>query len=287
MKRNIILAVMIFVLSVGCTIITGADAMVDNYIPVSASYDIQVAASDGGVNFRYGPGVQYGKILSDMIPNGVVLHVNQEAQAANGNTWANVYYNGYYGWVALSECSVYHPQPALPSAATTYKDARHVSYTMEVTAWDGGVNLREGPGVEYDKVLDYMIPTGTVLLAVFEDEASNGVTWCFVNYDRRWGWVSSTECTQLPAREGHMDIPSTYKVKVSAPDGGIYLRQGPGVENPPVLSQMIPNGTILLIDQEATASNGKWWGYTTWQGASGWVTLVQITPEPGAVPLQD
>lgn len=44
------------------------------------------------------------------------------------------------------------------------------------------------------------------------------------------------------------DIPagtSSYEVKVTAPDGGVNMRSGAGVENPKVLPDMIPNGTFL------------------------------------------
>lgn len=39
-----------------------------------------------------------------------------------------------------------------------------ILYDVEVTAPDGGVNMRCGAGVEYDKVLPDMIPNGTVLI---------------------------------------------------------------------------------------------------------------------------
>ena len=73
-------------------------------------------------------------------------------------------------------------------------------------------------------------------------------------------------------------VSSGTVAKIRAENGNLRYEYYQSLDDPE---------TILLIDQEATASNGKWWGYTTWQGASGWVTLVQITPEPGAVPLQD
>ena len=47
------------------------------------SYDVEVTAPDGGVNMRCGAGVEYDKVLPDMIPNGTVLTVTQEAVASN------------------------------------------------------------------------------------------------------------------------------------------------------------------------------------------------------------
>ena len=60
-------------------------------------------------------------------------------------------------------------------------------------------------------------------------------------------------------------------------DGGVNMRSGAGVENPKVLPDMIPNGTFLTVTQEATASNGNKWGYTTYNGVSGWIALTQVT----------
>ena len=68
-------------------------------------------------------------------------------------------------------------------------------------------------------------------------------------------------------------------VKAAAPDGGINLRDGAGVSYNVILSHMIPNGTSVEIIQETTStSNGRYWGYTTYEGRSGWVTLEQVTP---------
>ena len=71
------------------------------------SYDVEVTAPDGGVNMRCGAGVEYDKVLPDMIPNGTVLTVTQEAVASNGNSWGYTNYNGTYGWIALTQVTRY------------------------------------------------------------------------------------------------------------------------------------------------------------------------------------
>ena len=46
------------------------DAMiVPDYQDVTVDYYVIVSAPDGGVNFRYGAGVEYEQIISNMIPN--------------------------------------------------------------------------------------------------------------------------------------------------------------------------------------------------------------------------
>lgn len=95
-----------------------ADAAVDWYSQEAVEYDVQVSAPDGGVNIRYGPGVEYDRLMDSMIPNGVILHVTSQAQASNGNYWGYTYYNGIYGWIALTQVSriesVPTPVPAAP-----------------------------------------------------------------------------------------------------------------------------------------------------------------------------
>ena len=64
-----------------------------------------------------------------------------------------------------------------------------------------------------------------------------------------------------------------YYVVVDAPDGGVNLRYGAGAEYSKVLDSMIPNGTVLHIDAEARANNGKYWGATEYDGWSGFIFL--------------
>lgn len=95
-----------------------ADAAVDWYSEEPVEYDVQVSAPDGGVNIRYGPGVEYDRLMDSMIPNGVILHVTSQAQASNGNYWGYTNYNGMYGWIALTQVSriesVATPVPVTP-----------------------------------------------------------------------------------------------------------------------------------------------------------------------------
>ncbi len=83
-----------------------------------------------------------------------------------------------------------------------------------------------------------------------------------------------------------------YDVKISAPDGGVNFRNGPGVEYDQLISGMIPNGTTVHVNMEARASNGKWWGEIVYEGCNGWIFLGQTTkissqpePAPAAEPV--
>lgn len=161
------------------------------------------------------------------------------------------------------------------------------SYEVMVTAPDGGVNIRSGAGTEYEQVLPDMIPNSDILTITQQASASNGNSWGYTTYKGVSGWVALTQVTSLETT-GRIPFPSIYSVQVTAPDGGVNMRSGAGTEYEQVLSSMIPNGTVLSISLEATASNGNTWGFTTYNGVSGWIALTQITrvePSEESAPL--
>lgn len=82
-----------------------APVFAQEYGAWEADYFVSVSAPDGGVNFRQGPGVEYQKLIDEMIPNRTVLHVTAEAQASNGNNWGLTEYEGQAGWIALTQVS--------------------------------------------------------------------------------------------------------------------------------------------------------------------------------------
>ena len=286
MKKKLQILVMILVVTFMCIEPALADAMIYYDNDTSVNYNVQVSAPDGGVNFRYGPGVEYGKIISNMIPNGTILQVTRQATASNGGSWGYVNYAGYWGWIALSQVSRINSSSGnsgssssggSTSSGGTSSTLKKTGYYVTVNASDGGVNLRYGPGVSYDRLMNYMIPNGTSLQVHWEDKASNGNTWGFTSYNGMNGWIALSEVS----RGGSIPLPMDvhYHVKAAAPDGGINLRDGAGVSYNVILSHMIPNGTSVEIIQETTStSNGRYWGYTTYEGRSGWVTLEQVTP---------
>lgn len=90
------------------TSITDADGWYVN----PSIYKIRVAAEDGGANLREGPGVEYEKVLPDMIKNGEILTVIDEQTASNGNKWGHAFYKGTEGWIALSQVDIIETYPS-------------------------------------------------------------------------------------------------------------------------------------------------------------------------------
>ena len=134
--------------------------LVEQISSTGNSYDVEVTAPDGGVNMRCGAGVEYDKVLPDMIPNGTVLTVTQEAVASNGNSWGYTNYNGTYGWIALTQVTKYEePTEGAP-----------IPHTRYVINCNESITLRTNPDVNAAEICQ--IPLGTAV-ATFGD-AGNG-----------------------------------------------------------------------------------------------------------------
>lgn len=65
-------------------------------------------------------------------------------------------------------------------------------FNVKVVAQDGGVNLRKGPGTEYEIIYE-MVPTGSVMNGEKIIENSEGKKWVKVKYNRILGWVSASQ----------------------------------------------------------------------------------------------
>ncbi len=155
-----------------------ADAAAWDEKPVD--YYVYVSTPDGGLNFRHGPGVEYAKVFEERIPDGVKLHI-----VAESGNWGMTKYNGYYGWVALKQTT--KVQPTTKKETTT----KTVDYYVYVSTPDGGLNFREGPGVDYAKVIEERIPDGVKLHIVTESG-----DWGMTKYNGYYGWVALKQTTK-------------------------------------------------------------------------------------------
>ena len=66
---------------------------------------------------------------------------------------------------------------------TYYNEGEQPSYT---TPGDSGMNLRAGPGTDYDKVTSVPAGTGVTALGTNEDGS-----WVVVHYDGKYGWLKT------------------------------------------------------------------------------------------------
>ena len=102
-KRIIALICLIFLLMPGTAMADAAITGDYNYQP--GGFYVVVDAPDGYVNFRYGPGLEYG--INFPIYNGEILFINTTADNYyDGLWWGQVDYNGEYGWISISQTSM-------------------------------------------------------------------------------------------------------------------------------------------------------------------------------------
>ena len=172
------------------------------------------------------------------------------------------------GLILLLSVFCVFPAIAAPSSA---------NYDVYVYAADGqGLNLRAGPGTNYDKVLATPIPMYTRLHIDQTDVSDYGNLWGHTSYDGTSGWIYLLETTPYNASPTRYD--AGYYVYVNAVDGlGLNMRSGPGTNYGKVLSSPIPMYTRLYIDQADVSAYGNPWGHTSYGGISGWVYLPDTT----------
>lgn len=128
MKMKRFTAILVMVLCVTLTV-PGA-ALADaasggEYNYQEADFYVIVDAPDYYVNFRYGPGMEYG--IKYPIYNGEILHVTATSDNYyDGLWWGQVDYNGDWGWISISQTSMIDdpytkPEPvtAAPQPVTT------------------------------------------------------------------------------------------------------------------------------------------------------------------------
>ena len=162
------------------------------------------------------------------------------------------------------------------------------SYDIYVNAKDGiGLNLRTGPGTEYEKVRSQPIPMYTRLSISQTQDSAAGLPWGYTSYQGDTGWVCLVETTTYdPSPKQTAYTAANYDIYVNAKDGlGLNIRSGPGTDYSKLRANPIPMYTKLHISQTTQTSSGQPWGYTSYEGISGWVCLVETTtydPAPKA-----
>ena len=162
------------------------------------------------------------------------------------------------------------------TVSTAFADAMvydmvEAGYYVYVKTPDGGLNMRYGPGTEYDRVTTKRIPDGTRLYIGYVSG-----TWGYTEYNGNDGWVAlSQTTTTAPQTKTNPTKSAGYYVYVKTPDGGLNMRSGPSTDYEKVSAKPIPDFTRLYI--ESVSGN---WGYTNFEGTYGWVALKQTTTTP-------
>lgn len=157
-------------------------------------------------------------------------------------------------------------------------------FHVQVSSSAGEINYRTGPGLGYSSLCQ--IPGGTVLFITdISYNSVEGLFWGFTSYGGyASGWVSLRQTTILRGNGYH--APDFYvTVKTMYSSGVVNLRYGAGLAYS--WSLQIPNGTQLHItDMIYNSSEGLFWGLTSYNGYSGYISIRQTALVKGSTPPQ-
>ncbi len=247
----------------------------------------------GSLNLRQTPSIQAKVLVS--IPNGSLLLLQEW-----GDTWCHVTYDVWEGYVMtqyVDLVSAAQSTATAAPAATWYAPAATATPVPTVAATPaparssakvtgGSLNLRAGPGREYQAILT--IPNGTEITLL-----SRGETWSQVEYMGVSGyvmtqyltigssataaptvlpWITAAPVTAVPtAAWAATAAPTAPNPSLATVRGGsLNLRAGPGTQYRILTS--IPNGRQVTL-----TSYGENWSAVTYQGQAGYVMTRYLT----------
>lgn len=169
---------------------------------ITSEGDYYKVTMDGYLNMRTGPGLEYEEVVR--IPEGDLVRL----MFYNDNgKWAFVEYGPYTGWVSSpyikyegtyieeEEKELQKTEPQTTEPEVQYNSKGIVELNTDYDQWlyetqrvimDGYLNIRSGPGLEYDIVgsLDYLC---TVDIQYYDDEDN----WAKVQIGETEAWIDS------------------------------------------------------------------------------------------------
>ncbi|MBQ3423628.1 MAG: SH3 domain-containing protein [Clostridia bacterium] len=198
----------------------------------------------GSVHMRTGPGLDYSSRRT--IDEGVTRSWDYTDTDDRGVTWYHVSYGGKKGWVS----SMY---------ARAKKSGGSSGSSDKVTT-SGSVNLRRGPGLDYDSITT--IEAGTTLSWDRTEKDERGVAWYHVSYGGKKGWVSSKY-----VGKGSGGASQDNRVTTT---GSVNLRYGPGLDYADI--RAIGEGVTLTWDRTERDERGVLWYRVRYNGDRGWIS---------------
>lgn len=248
--------------------------------------------ANGGLALRKGPGTGYDCIR--YLDNGSKVTITEQ-KTVGSMTWGKT----GEGWISMSyvvldkaeakpeattpETTV--PETTVPETTapeTTVPGNGPVTGTVKA---DGGLNVRSGPGTNYDYV--WYLSNGQKV-TITERQTVGDMTWGKTSH----GWVSM----KYVVVDGAASVPETTVPEVTEPeptepesggqtyltgtvkaDGGLAVRRGAGTSY--AVKEYLSNGSSVTITEVQEVSGTKW-GYN----GSGWICMdyVVLSGEGGS-----
>ncbi len=187
-----------------------------------------MVTSAANVNLREGPGLNYNRLLAGAIPANTRLPA--DAISDDGG-WVRVTYEGQVGWVSKSLLIRPLARPLLMTTA------------VNPALGEGAVNMRRGPGPNYEVARALAVNT-PILVDAFSD-------------DLAWARVVV----------GRLEVGGQAIVRVT--NDTLNLRQNPST-NAPLVAELESGTTLTLLEGPIEADGFSWWRIRTAQGQEGW-----------------
>lgn len=185
---------------------TGWNSGNNNSGNVTSNKSIGIAVTTGTINFRQGPGTNYGKVTGcAQVPKGATVTLLEYTSSDNG--WYKVIYGSYTGYLSAKYLKVTLTNN---NAGSSNNNSGNTSGSSWNTGWNtgnnntgsnnsgssatattgtttGNVNFRQGPGTGYSKVSGCAkVPKGSTVTIL---EQTNG--WYKVTYKSYTGYLSA------------------------------------------------------------------------------------------------
>ena len=219
-------------------------------MPALASGSVQATAP---VNVRYGPGLDYG-VVGSLKTGGSRASLDAKQYDDRNVLWYKVQFDKYnVGWVSSTYAKLV--QGSSGQATGQY-----------VKATDGSTVLRSGPGLTY-KFLATIFQGDTATYLNQSSVDDRGVTWYYVTYNGKTGWVSSKYTTLTGGGSGGKATGDT----VTATGGASFLRSGPGLDYA-LLATMKQGESATYLNKSSVDDRGVTWYYVNFKGQTGWVS---------------
>lgn len=203
------------------------------FAATASAADAVSRQTTGDVNMRTGPGTSYGILC--VVPNGSTISV---AEVSDG--WCYATYGSNQGWVSAKY--VANVTPAASSAVT---------YNGSALVTTANVNLRTGPGTNYDVKL--VVPNGSTV-NVYEVE--NG--WAHCTYDKYAGYLSA-QYIAWPKQDPGITVDASGSAPVAQPST-------PAQSGGSITISASADGSSVSFP--ASSSSG-----TTWYGGSNYANV--------------
>ncbi|RZT02962.1 SH3 domain-containing protein [Cuneatibacter caecimuris] len=265
----------------------------------SAGYPVwnaKIYNQSGWVNVRTGPGTEHGTLSAyPRLNTGDGVEVIGEAAGKDGYIWYNIKIARKYSGYVRSDFVLSSDSPS-----------GYHNWTGKANGRDGYVNVRSGPGIEYDNIAGCpTVNNGVSISIIGQASGSDGFVWYKVKISNQYtGYMRSDKIIR--------DSGTAYRKWEAIANGAGYInvRTGPGT-NYGLLENYsrLNNGARFTVIGEVNSSDGYVWyhilivgtyqgyvrsdltlpataapdnsGYQTWTGIVNGAGYVNVRSGPG------